>query len=120
MAELKKPTHFLIKKFNIVSLIKRSKILYKPKILIQNDAGLYFNNIVYSHRSKFNWAYQKLCMIFNSVQKLKKKNSKQSHTFILARRAGSDGSMSASGSAGLGFDPRRGCKFSFENFQPRG
>ena len=37
-----------------------------------------------------------------------------------ARRAGSDGSMSASGSAGLGFDPRRGNKFSFENFQSRG
>ena len=37
-----------------------------------------------------------------------------------ARRAGSDGSMSASGSAGLGFDPRRDSKFSFENFQPRG
>ena len=27
-------------------------------------------------------------------------------------RAGSDGSMSASGSAGPGFDPRRGSKFS--------
>ena len=37
-----------------------------------------------------------------------------------ARRDGSDGSMSASGSAGPGFDPRRGSKFSFENFQPRG
>ena len=37
-----------------------------------------------------------------------------------ARRAGSDGSMSASGSAGPGFNPRRGSKFSFENFQPRG
>ena len=37
-----------------------------------------------------------------------------------ARRAGSDGSMSASGSAGPGFDSRRGSKFSFENFQPRG
>ena len=37
----------------------------------------------------------------------------------LPRRAGSDGSMSASGSAGPGFDPRRGSKFSFENFQPR-
>ena len=37
-----------------------------------------------------------------------------------ARHAGSDGSMSASGSAGLGFDPRRGSKFSFENFQPQG
>ena len=36
------------------------------------------------------------------------------------RRAGSDGSMSASGSAGPGFDPRRSSKFSFENFQPRG
>ena len=32
----------------------------------------------------------------------------------------SDGSMSASGSAGLGFNPWRGSKFSFENFQPRG
>ena len=32
---------------------------------------------------------------------------------------GSDGSMSASGSAGPGFDPRQGSKFSFENFQPR-
>ena len=30
------------------------------------------------------------------------------------------GSMSASGSSGPGFDPRRGSKFSFENFQPRG
>ena len=39
---------------------------------------------------------------------------------ISARRAGSDGSMSASDSAGPGFDPRRGSKFSFENFQPRG
>ena len=37
-----------------------------------------------------------------------------------ARRAGSDGSMSASGSAGPGFDPRLGSKFSFENFQPWG
>ena len=31
----------------------------------------------------------------------------------------SDGSMSTSGSAGPGFDPGRGSKFSFENFQPR-
>ena len=38
----------------------------------------------------------------------------------LAHRAGSDGSMSASGSAGPGFDPWWGSKFSFENFQPRG
>ena len=30
-----------------------------------------------------------------------------------ARRAGSDGSKSASGSAGPGIDPRRGSKFSF-------
>ena len=37
-----------------------------------------------------------------------------------ALRTGSDGSMSTSGSAGLGFDPWRGSKFSFENFQPRG
>ena len=35
-------------------------------------------------------------------------------------RVGSDGSMSASGSAAPGFDPQRGSKFSFENFQPRG
>ena len=34
--------------------------------------------------------------------------------------AGSDGNMSASGSAGPGFDLRWGRKFSFENFQPRG
>ena len=39
---------------------------------------------------------------------------------FIARRAGSDGSMSASGSAGPGFDPRRDSKFSFENFQHRG
>ena len=32
---------------------------------------------------------------------------------------GSDASMAASGSAGPGLDPRRGSKFSFENFQPR-
>ena len=38
----------------------------------------------------------------------------------IARRAGSNGSMSASGSAGPGFDPRWGSKFSFENVQPRG
>ena len=37
-----------------------------------------------------------------------------------ARRADTDGSMSASGSAGPGFDPRRGSKFSFEDLQPRG
>ena len=37
-----------------------------------------------------------------------------------ACRASSDGSMSAFGSPGLGFDPRRGSKFLFENFQSRG
>ena len=37
----------------------------------------------------------------------------------VARRAGSVGSMSASGLAGPGFDPRRSGKFSFEKFQPR-
>ena len=37
-------------------------------------------------------------------------------SYVSARRAGSDGSMPASGLAGLGFDPRRGSKFSFENF----
>ena len=42
------------------------------------------------------------------------------YIFNLARHAGSAGSMSASGSAGPGFNPRRGSKFSFENFQPRG
>ena len=48
--------------------------------------------------------------------------SKLSSKIVLfvARRAGSDGSMSASGSAGPGFGPPRGSKFSFENFQPRG
>ena len=39
---------------------------------------------------------------------------------LYARRAGSDGSMSTSGSAGPELDPQRGSKFSFENFQPRG
>ena len=34
----------------------------------------------------------------------------------VARIAGSDGSMSASGLAGLGFDPRRGSKFSLKIF----
>ena len=38
----------------------------------------------------------------------------------LRRRAGSDGSISASSSADPGFDLRRGGKISFENFQPRG
>ena len=33
-----------------------------------------------------------------------------------ARRSGSHGSMSATGSAGSGFDPRPGSKFSLENF----
>ena len=40
-------------------------------------------------------------------------------SIVIARLAGSDGSMSASGPAGPGFDPQRGGKFSFENFQPR-
>ena len=39
---------------------------------------------------------------------------------LVPGRAGSDGSMSASGSAGPGFDPWQDCKFSFENFQPSG
>ena len=39
------------------------------------------------------------------------------YTSPLARRAGSDGSMSASGSAGPGFDPRRGSKFSFSGLE---
>ena len=42
------------------------------------------------------------------------------YLYKIARRAGSDGSMSASGLAGPGFDPRQGSKFSFENFQPWG
>ena len=33
------------------------------------------------------------------------------HSKYLCSRAGSDGSMSASGSAGPGFNPRRGSKF---------
>ena len=37
-----------------------------------------------------------------------------------ARSAGSAGSMSASGSARPGFDPRRGSKISLEKFQSRG
>ena len=37
-----------------------------------------------------------------------------------APRVGSNGSMSASGSASPGFNPRRGSKFLFENFKPRG
>ena len=41
-------------------------------------------------------------------------------TLADARRAGSDGSMSAYGLEGPGFDLRRGSKFSFENFEPRG
>ena len=36
------------------------------------------------------------------------------------RRAVSGGSMSASGSAGLGFATYLGKKFSYENFKPRG
>ena len=37
-----------------------------------------------------------------------------------SRRAGSDGSMSASDSEGPGFDPRRGRKFSIGIIRPRG
>ena len=50
------------------------------------------------------------------IQKLKS----YIHSKKIARRVGSVGSMSASGSAGPGFNPRWGSKFSFENFQPRG
>ena len=35
----------------------------------------------------------------------------KSNISIVARRAGSDGGMSASGSAGPGFDPRQSSKF---------
>ena len=45
---------------------------------------------------------------YYSYTKLKKFCIKLQH---FARRAGSDGNMSASGSAGSGFDPRRGSKF---------
>ena len=37
---------------------------------------------------------------------------------VVSRSAGSDGSMSASGSAGPGFDPRRGSKFHLKIFNP--
>ena len=40
-------------------------------------------------------------------------------TFRESCHAGSDGSMSASGSAGPGFNPWRGHKFSFKIFNPR-
>ena len=45
------------------------------------------------------------------------KQLKKKKTF-LAHRIGSDGNMSASGSASPRFNPRRGSIFSFENFQP--
>ena len=70
-----------------------------------------------------------LTIILNRILKIRfnKKYYSQNNLIIVksklkiiihACRAGSDGSMSASGSAGPGFDPRRGSKFSFENIQP--
>ena len=46
--------------------------------------------------------------------------NEQTISYKWAHRTGSDGSMSASGSEGPGFDPWQGSKFPFENFQPRG
>ena len=53
-------------------------------------------------------------------QHRRRKSNNEYNIYKHARRAGSDGRMSASGSAGPGFDPRRDSKFSFENFQLRG
>ena len=56
------------------------------------------------------------------MYKMFNRNVKTNYTYIcsIACCTGSDGSMSASGSAGPRFDPQWGSKFSFENFQPRG
>ena len=56
---------------------------------------------------------QNFFVIFSGVCSFEKFN-----IIYTARRAGSDGSVSASGSAGPGIDPRQGSKFLFENFQP--
>ena len=53
--------------------------------------------------------------LYHTVHKLTVLNYIRKQT----RCAGSDGSMSASVSARRGFDPRKGGKFLFENFQPR-
>ena len=42
------------------------------------------------------------------------------YNLVYLRRTGSNGSMSASGSAVPGFDTRRGIKFYIEIFKPRG
>ena len=52
----------------------------------------------------------KICKIFLETILINGKFTK------LNIHPGSDGSMSASGSAGPGFDSQRGSKFSFENF----
>ena len=56
--------------------------------------------------SKFNIT-QSQC----SLMKINKYKCARLFFKMKARRAGSDGSMSASGLAGLGFDPWRGRKF---------
>ena len=70
------------------------------KVLVY--VGLLYNCVLYLH--VLFWFICLLCPCRTYEEK--------------ACRAGSDGSMSASGSAGPGFDPQRGSKFSFENFQP--
>ena len=70
------------------------------------------------HPSRVKWKCIK--HISNHVSETWKYTKKVVVILGIALRAGTDGSMSVSGSAGPGFDPRRGSKYSVENFQPRG
>ena len=98
------------------SLLQRSGVFFfvaMSKILETSLPGQYVCQSRFCEVVK-----PKVTQLFIYLRDLKGHQS-EIPNFHMARRAGSDGSMSASGSAGPGFDPRRGSKFSFENL-PRG
>ena len=89
-----------------------------PHILKTTDAvrpALVFLSSVLAHSPWFSLQAFDLYGIWDVSPKMRRVTIEKG-----ARRASSDGSMSASGSAGPGFDPRRGSKFSFEIFQTWG
>ena len=98
-----------------VSMVQNRPTQYKNHKIVAINMEISKFNITQSQwllcHGFLHHSHPTLCCMFTPHQM----------TYILiARRAGSEGSMSASGSAGPGFDPRHGRKFSFENFQPWG
>ena len=73
--------------------------------------GPYEIEVIVDKSTFFYWPVSSQRITVNITGTLSIVSNLQHVYFVQARRAGSDGSMSASGLAGPGFNPQRGSKF---------